>query len=67
MGREPLDLPYGLSSSSASTALAALGSGMLAVAGFVTSVVLLVDPFGSTQFSSGALSLDEVRASEQGP
>jgi uncharacterized membrane protein len=47
----PLDPPYGLSSSSASTALAALGSGMLAFTGFVTSVVLLVIQFGSTQFS----------------
>ena len=36
----PLDSPLELSSSSASTALAALGSGMLAFTGFVTSVVL---------------------------
>jgi hypothetical protein len=47
----PLDSPLELSSSSASTALAALGSGMLAFTGFVTSVVLLVIQFGSTQFS----------------
>ena len=47
----PLDSPLELSSSSVSTALAALGSGMLAFTGFVTSVVLLIIQFGSTQFS----------------
>ena len=47
----PLELPLSLSSSSASTALAALGSGMIAFTGFVTSVVLLVVQFGSSQFS----------------
>jgi uncharacterized membrane protein len=47
----PLQSPLDLSSSSASTALAALGSGMIAFTGFVTSVVLLVVQFGSSQFS----------------
>ena len=53
MGRQdsPIDPQLGLSAASASTALAALGSGMLAFTGFVTSVVLLVIQFGSTQFS----------------
>ena len=47
----PLQSPLDLSAASASTALAALGSGMIAFTGFVTSVVLLIVQFGSTQFS----------------
>lgn len=47
----PLQTPVDLSAASSSTALAALGSGMIAFTGFVTSVVLLVVQFGSSQFS----------------
>lgn len=47
----PLDLPINLSAASSSTALAALGSGMITFTGFVMSVVLLIVQFGSTQFS----------------
>jgi uncharacterized membrane protein len=49
--RNPLEGDWGISADSASTALAALGSGMIAFTGFVTSVVLMVVQFGSTQFS----------------
>ena len=48
---DPIHLSKSISSSSASTALSALGSGMLAFTGFVTSVVLMLVQFGSTQFS----------------
>jgi uncharacterized membrane protein len=48
---DPWDSWLQLSASSASTALAALGSGMIAFTGFVTSVILLVVQFGSSQFS----------------
>jgi len=48
---DPIHLSRSISASSASTALSALGSGMLAFTGFVTSVVLMLVQFGSTQFS----------------
>lgn len=48
---QPLASPLDLSATSSSTALAALASGMIAFTGFVTSVVLLVVQFGSSQFS----------------
>ncbi|MGE5210339.1 MAG: DUF2254 domain-containing protein, partial [Acidobacteriota bacterium] len=48
---DPIELRRPISPSSASAALAALGSGMLAFTGFVTSVVLMVVQFGSTAFS----------------
>jgi uncharacterized membrane protein len=48
---DPIRLSQSISSSSASSALSALGSGMLAFTGFVTSVILMVVQFGSTQFS----------------
>jgi len=48
---DPIHLSQSISSSSASTALSALGSGMLAFTGFVTSVVLMLVQFGSSQFS----------------
>lgn len=49
--RAPLSSPLDLSADSATTALAALGSGMITFTGFVMSVVLLVVQFGSSQFS----------------
>ena len=48
---DPIDLIHSISSSSASAALSALGSGMLAFTGFVTSVILLVVQFGTSEFS----------------
>jgi uncharacterized membrane protein len=48
---DPVDLSSSLSAGSASTALAALGSGMLAFTGFVTSVVLVLVQFGTSEFS----------------
>ncbi len=48
---DPIDLVHSISSSSASAALSALGSGMLAFTGFVTSVILLVVQFGTSEFS----------------
>jgi uncharacterized membrane protein len=48
---DPIELADGLSAASASTALAALGSGMLAFTGFVTSVVLVLVQFGTSEFS----------------
>lgn len=50
--QSPLQLTGSIDASSASAALAALGSGMLAFTGFVTSVVLLVVQFGTSEFSS---------------
>lgn len=47
----PLASSLDLSASAASTALAALASGMIAFTGFVCSIVLLVVQFGSNQFS----------------
>jgi uncharacterized membrane protein len=49
--QDPIATFLGLSASSASAAMAALGSGMIAFTGFVTSVVLVIVQFGSTQFS----------------
>jgi len=49
---DPIKLSRSISASSASTALSALGSGMLAFTGFVTSVVLMLVQFGTSQFSS---------------
>jgi uncharacterized membrane protein len=40
-----------ISAGSASAALSALGSGMLAFTGFVTSIVLLIIQFGTSEFS----------------
>jgi uncharacterized membrane protein len=48
---DPVELSSALSAASASTALAALGSGMLAFTGFVTSVVLVLVQFGTSEFS----------------
>jgi len=48
---DPIDLVHSINSSSASAALSALGSGMLAFTGFVTSVILLVVQFGTSEFS----------------
>jgi len=48
---DPIELTQSISASSASTALSALGSGMLTFTGFVTSVVLMLVQFGSSQFS----------------
>jgi uncharacterized membrane protein len=48
---DPVELSSSLSAGTASTALAALGSGMLAFTGFVTSVVLVLVQFGTSEFS----------------
>ena len=49
---DPVDFgPNDIDPSSADTALAALGSGMIVFTGFVTSVVLMIVQFGSAQFS----------------
>ena len=48
---DPIELAHAISAASASTALAALGSGMLAFTGFVTSVVLVLVQFGTSEFS----------------
>jgi len=48
---DPIDLGSSFSASSASAALSALGSGMLAFTGFVTSIVLMVIQFGTSEFS----------------
>jgi uncharacterized membrane protein len=48
---DPIVLTESLSAASASAALSALGSGMLAFTGFVTSIVLLIVQFGSSEFS----------------
>jgi uncharacterized membrane protein len=48
---DPIQLSRSINPSSATSALSALASGMLAFTGFVTSVILLVLQFGSTQFS----------------
>jgi uncharacterized membrane protein len=48
---DPIVLATSISSSSASAALSALGSGMLAFTGFVTSVILMVVQFGTGEFS----------------
>ena len=49
---DPISLSRSISSSSASAALAALASGMLAFTGFVTSVILMLVQFGTSEFSS---------------
>jgi uncharacterized membrane protein len=49
--RTPLELPGNISASSASASLSALGSGMLAFTGFVTSIVLMIVQFGTGEFS----------------
>ncbi|HEX2323433.1 MAG TPA: DUF2254 family protein [Streptosporangiaceae bacterium] len=47
----PITLAGSINGSSATAAMSALGSGMLAFTGFVTLVILLVIQFGSSQFS----------------
>jgi uncharacterized membrane protein len=48
---DPVTLDKSISAASAVAALSALSSGMLAFTGFVTTVVLLVIQYGSSQFS----------------
>jgi uncharacterized membrane protein len=48
---DPIVLTRAISAGSASAALSALGSGMLAFTGFVTSIVLLIIQFGTSEFS----------------
>jgi len=48
---DPVVVVKSINASSADAALAALGSGMLAFTGFVTSVILLVVQFGTGEFS----------------
>jgi len=48
---DPIQLGRAIDASSATAALSALGSGMLAFTGFVTSVILMLVQFGSSQFS----------------
>ena len=48
---DPIVLTSALNASSATSALSALASGMIAFTGFVTSVVLLVVQFGTGEFS----------------
>lgn len=48
---DPIELTRPVNSSSATAALSALGSGMLAFTGFVTSVILMVVQFGTGEFS----------------
>jgi uncharacterized membrane protein len=48
---DPIVISKSISASSASAALSALGSGMLAFTGFVTSVILMVIQFGTAEFS----------------
>ena len=45
---DPIVLTRAISAGSASAALSALGSGMLAFTGFVTSIVLLIIQFGTS-------------------
>src|SRR5688500_5889397 len=49
---DPIDLIHSINSSSATAALSALGSGMLAFTGFVTSIILMLVQFGTSAFSS---------------
>jgi uncharacterized membrane protein len=49
---DPIDLIRSINSSSATAALSALGSGMLAFTGFVTSIIFMVVQFGTSEFSS---------------
>jgi len=48
---DPVVLTREFNASSATSALSALGSGMIAFTGFVTSVVLLLVQFGTSEFS----------------
>ena len=48
---DPAVLARAISAGSARAALSALGSGMLAYTGFVTSIVLLIFQFGTSEFS----------------
>jgi uncharacterized membrane protein len=48
---DPIALTRAVNASSATSALSALGSGMIAFTGFVTSVVLLLVQFGTSEFS----------------
>ena len=48
---DPIVLTRAISAGSASAALSALGSGMLAFTGFVTSIILLIIQFGTSEFS----------------
>jgi len=48
---DPIALARSINSPSATAALSALGSGMLAFTGFVTAVILLVVQFGTAEFS----------------
>jgi uncharacterized membrane protein len=49
---DPIVLTRSFNASSATSALSALGSGMIAFTGFVTSVVLLLVQFGTSEFSA---------------
>jgi len=49
---DPIVLTRSFDASSATSALSALGSGMIAFTGFVTSVVLLLVQFGTSEFSA---------------
>jgi uncharacterized membrane protein len=53
---DPLTLVRSIDPSSATSALAALGSGMLAFTGFVTAVVMMIVQFGTSEFSPRYLS-----------
>jgi uncharacterized membrane protein len=48
---DPIVLAKSINASSATSALSALGSGMLAFTGFVTSIILMVVQFGTSEFS----------------
>ena len=48
---DPVVLTRAINAGSATAALSALGSGMLAFTGFVTSIVLLIIQFGTSEFS----------------
>ena len=51
-----LSLPF--STEGASAALSALGGGMLTFTAFVTSIVLMIIQFGTTEFSPRLLTFD---------
>jgi uncharacterized membrane protein len=52
----PVTLSHSINPSSATAALAALGSGMLAFTGFVTAIVMMIVQFGTSEFSPRYLS-----------
>lgn len=54
---DPIHLIQAIDSSSASAAMSALGSGMLAFTGFVTAVILMVVQFGTSEFSPRFVAL----------